>query len=216
MKIAAIQDFLRSGGTERQSVLLANAFAAAGHSTTLLAFRPGGPLRPTVAPAVRQIALQPFDLKLDWFAPGLFRGLEQIQPDIALCMGRLANCYGTSIHRVVRRISPTAATICTMRTGKKLPRRYVRALRNVSYIVANSHDACETLIETYAIPPEKISVIHNSLVFPPEASSRQALAFFATAGSTAGLVVMSETASASCACAISESPDTEYTASMMP
>jgi predicted ABC-type transport system involved in lysophospholipase L1 biosynthesis ATPase subunit len=44
MKILIIQDHLRSGGTERQSVLLANAFAAAGHPATLLTFRPGGPL----------------------------------------------------------------------------------------------------------------------------------------------------------------------------
>ncbi len=36
MKILVIQDFLRSGGTERQSILLANAFATAGHATTLL------------------------------------------------------------------------------------------------------------------------------------------------------------------------------------
>ncbi len=33
MKILIVQDYLRSGGTERQSVLLANAFAAAGHAT---------------------------------------------------------------------------------------------------------------------------------------------------------------------------------------
>ena len=51
MKILIVQDYLRSGGTERQSVLLANAFAAAGHATTLLTFRPGGPLDGTVSPS---------------------------------------------------------------------------------------------------------------------------------------------------------------------
>ena len=38
MKILILQDFLRSGGTERQCVLLANAFSAAGHGVTLVTF----------------------------------------------------------------------------------------------------------------------------------------------------------------------------------
>ena len=50
MKILIVQDYLRSGGTERQSILLANAFTAAGHPTTLLTFRPGGALDGTVHP----------------------------------------------------------------------------------------------------------------------------------------------------------------------
>ncbi|MFM9091816.1 MAG: hypothetical protein ACKOUK_08765 [Verrucomicrobiota bacterium] len=51
MRLLILQDRLRSGGTERQSILLANAFAAAGHVVTLLTFRPPaarsrGPSRP--------------------------------------------------------------------------------------------------------------------------------------------------------------------------
>src|SRR5205823_1824209 len=85
--------FLRSGGTERQTVLLANAFAAAGHDVTLLTFRPGGALNSTVNAAVPRHALQPFDFHLDWFAPGLTGFVARAQPDIILCMGRMANCY---------------------------------------------------------------------------------------------------------------------------
>ena len=44
MKILIVQDYLRSGGTERQSVFMATAFAKAGHEITLLTFRPRGAL----------------------------------------------------------------------------------------------------------------------------------------------------------------------------
>jgi len=159
MKILVVQDYLRSGGTERQSVLLADAFAAAGHATTLLTFRPGGPLAPTVSPAVARVTLQPFDLGLDWFAPGLSTRADRLAPDLVLCMGRMANCHAASL--AARR-----PTVATMRTGKPLPFLFRRSLRAVAHIVANSHDARTTLITRYALPAEKISVIHNSLVFP--------------------------------------------------
>ena len=42
MKILIVQDYLRSGGTERQSVFMATMFAQAGHEGTLLTFRPRG------------------------------------------------------------------------------------------------------------------------------------------------------------------------------
>src|SRR3954470_8366173 len=97
MKILIVQDFLRSGGTERQTILLANAFATAGHATTLLTFRPGGALSETVLATVTCRSLQPFDLGLDWFAPGLMRAVRRMGPDIVVCMGRMANCFAGRI-----------------------------------------------------------------------------------------------------------------------
>ncbi len=170
MKILVIQDYLRSGGTERQSVLLANAFAAAGHATTLLTFRPGGPLAPAVAAAVQRLILQPIDLSLDWFAPGLYRAIERNPPDIVLCMGRMANCWAHAIHNVLVDRQPHSAVVCTMRTGKKLPWLFRRSLRVARHIVANSHDARATLRSQHHLVAEKISVIHNSLVFPAESA----------------------------------------------
>jgi len=177
MKILVVQDYLRSGGTERQSVLLANAFAAAGHATTLVTFRPGGALSATLAAAVVRRSLQPFDLGLDWFAPGLTRTVSDASPDIVLCMGRMANCYSG----ILQRHRPAAVVIATMRTGKSLPFLFRRSLHLVRQIVANSHEARTTLTTQHGLPSNKISVIHNSLVFPslPSASSlssaRQAL-----------------------------------------
>jgi glycosyltransferase involved in cell wall biosynthesis len=162
MKILVLQDFLRSGGTERQSILLANAFATAGHETTLLTFRPDGPLEHTVRPEVLRRALQPFDLKLDWFAPGLSAALRQLAPEVILCMGRMANCYGGNLQLEF----PATPVVATMRTGKALPALFVRSLSLVRHVVANSHDARDTLLHDYAVPARNVSVIHNSLVFP--------------------------------------------------
>lgn len=164
MKIAVVQDFLRSGGTERQAVLLANAFARAGHDTTLLTFRPDGPLGGTVSPHVSRRALQPIDFHADWFAPGLRRRLRVLGPDVVLCMGRMANCYAGGIQAAL----PEAAVVATMRTGKPLPERYLRSLHAVRHIVANSREARTNLIQAYFVDGAKISIIHNSLVFAPE------------------------------------------------
>ena len=163
MKILIIQDYLRSGGTERQSMLLANAFAGAGHETTLLTFRPGGALADTVAPKVMRRVLQPFDTRLDWFVPGLNNEARSVAPDVILCMGRMANCFAGRLHENI----PTSVVVATMRTGKRLPGLFRRSLRLVPHVVANSADARDALVRQHAIPAEKISVIHNSLVFPP-------------------------------------------------
>jgi glycosyltransferase involved in cell wall biosynthesis len=170
MKILVVQDYLRSGGTERQSVLLANAFAAAGHETTLLTFRPGGALDGTVAKPVRRSSLQSFDTHLDWFAPGLYRTLETDPPDIALCMGRMANSWAHAIRNMLVDRWPRSRVVCTMRTGKSLPWLYRKSLGLAHHIVANSADARDTLVTRYAVAAGKISVIHNSLVFPPESA----------------------------------------------
>ncbi len=177
MKILVVQDHLRSGGTERQSVLLANAFAAAGQETTLLTFRPGGALASTVALNVKRCSLQPFDFHLDWFAPGLVGFVRRARPEIVLCMGRMANCHAYRIQHlreIVERLPQfepvKTRVIATMRTGKPLPSRFRLSLRRVDHVVANSADARDTLVYRYAVAAEKISVIRNSLVFPPESA----------------------------------------------
>jgi glycosyltransferase involved in cell wall biosynthesis len=166
MKILVFQDHLRSGGTERQSVLLSGAFAAEGHVTRLTTFRPGGALDGTVAVQVQRRALQPFDFHLDWFAPGLRDHVAEFAPDVILGMGRMANCYAG---RLQERF-PQIAVVATMRTGKSLPARFVHSLQVCRHVVANSREARDNLIAQHRVAAEKISVIYNSLVFPPEAA----------------------------------------------
>ena len=190
MKILIVQDYLRSGGTERQSVLLANALSAAGHATTLLTFRPQGALHRTLAPTVKHRALQSFDMRLDWFAPGLFNAVEAITPDFILCMGRMANCYAFTLRNLVQDRWPQTAVVATMRTGKALPYFFRRSLRAATHIVANSHEARATLTGRYEIPADKISVIHNSLVFPASAAPDSATALRAQHGATASTKIL--------------------------
>ena len=186
MKILVVQDHLRCGGTERQSVSLANAFARAGHSCGLVTFRPGGVLAATVAPGVAHRALQPFDTRLDWFAPGLASHCARFQPDIILCMGRTANCRAGGLQR---RLEATAV-VATMRTGRPLPFRYRASLWRARAIVANSDDAARKLEAAYALPSTKIAVIRNSLVFPAIEDTKPHLALRQLHGAGPATVVL--------------------------
>jgi len=167
LRIRLVQDVLRSGGTERQTVLLAHAFRSAGHDVGLVTFRPGGVLTSTLGDIPRRV-LQPFDLRLNWFAPRLVSTLRRERPDVVLLMGRMANSRGTSIAAAL----PSAVVIGTMRTGKKLPAAFRRSLPHMAHIVANSAESARSLVATYGLAPDRVSVIHNALVFPPEPDDR--------------------------------------------
>ncbi len=161
MKILLVQDRLRGGGTERQTVFLARAFAARGHTVSLLTFRPGGALAGELAGTViARRALQPFDTGLDWFAPGLVRSARGFGPDLVLCMGRMANCRGARLQRAL----PRSAVVATVRTGKNLPWLYRRSLRTARAVVANSEFARRHLIEP-AGAADRCTVIPNALLF---------------------------------------------------
>jgi glycosyltransferase involved in cell wall biosynthesis len=162
MKILILQDRLRSGGTERQSLFLAHAFTQAGHVARILTFRPGGAL----AEEGNGLTLEPLqwiDVGLDWFAPGLINRIREFQPEIIMAMGRMANCYAGMVQHNLPRIP----VIGTMRTGKRLPWLYQRSLHRVRHVVANSQQAATLLEQRYNLPSAKLSVVHNSLVFTP-------------------------------------------------
>ncbi len=187
MKILIVQDYLRSGGTERQSVFMATAFAKAGHEVTLLTFRPRGALEVDAEQqpfAFR--SLQSFDTGLDWFAPGLLRAAEEAAPQLVLCMGRMANCYAGFIARRL----PQAAVICTMRTGKILPYLFVRSLKLCRHIVANSHVAKRVLTDVYNIPSPKVTVIHNPVLRHSGEDAPRNIALRRLHGAMQGTVVL--------------------------
>ena len=181
MIIWLLQDRLRSGGTERQTVLLARAFQAAGHAVTVVTFRPGGVLAPTLAGLSHRV-LQPFDTGLNWFAPGLIRAARAAAPELVLCMGRMANCHAGHLARGL----PATTVVGTLRTGKTLPLFFRRSLQQVAHIVANSTESAGLLVRTQGIPSARVSVIHNALVFPPaEAAARRDEGVRAQWGATA-------------------------------
>jgi glycosyltransferase involved in cell wall biosynthesis len=170
VKILVLQDWLRSGGTERQSVLLTRSFRAAGHETELITFRPGGRLAESAAD-LRPRSLQPFDFRWDWFAPGLMRAVREAQPNILLAMGRMANCH---LRRAAKALPRGAKAVATFRTGKSLPYLFRRSLHAADAVVANSQEAAANLAQLYAVPAAKVTAIYNGLVFPetPAAATR--------------------------------------------
>jgi len=162
MRIALVQDHLRVGGTERQSIALAHAFAADGHAVLLVTFRPGGPLAGEAGPGVRHVALQPFDLHLDWFAPGLVRNLRTFSPDIALLMGRMANCHGARLIDAL----PATRVVATFRTGKRIPLLYRRTLRRAAAVVVNSAEAARRIARDHDVGGAHVHIIRNALAAP--------------------------------------------------
>ena len=189
MKIIVIQDHLRSGGTERQSVYLARAFFRLGHDTTLLTFRPGGILEHLDESTLFEpthIHLQSFDTGLDWLALGLTHTVRKHKPDIILCHGRMANCYAGLLQSAL----PTSVVIGTLRTGKTLPYLFRKSLKSVKAVVANSEDTKERLIKSLNLPREKITVIYNSLIFKPADATPHNLEFRTQVGAGADTLIL--------------------------
>lgn len=181
MKILLLQDYLRNGGTERQTCTLANAFADAGHRVHVATFRPGGVLAGQLHSSVGRVTLQSRDTHWDWFAPGLRRTVRMLAPEVVLLMGRMANCYGSWVKRAV----PESVVIATMRTGQRLPLLFRTSLRSADHVVANSHDSAHVLTRDYGVAEAKLSVIHNGLVFaqvPPEQARAARLKLRSDAG----------------------------------
>jgi glycosyltransferase involved in cell wall biosynthesis len=169
MKIIVLQDHLRSGGTERHSILLTREFAGLGHEAELVTFRPGGILAPTAGCARR--SLQPFDTGIDWFGPGLLRTVLD-GSDIVLCMGKTANCFAGRIQRRATGRGLRTRVVATLRAGGRLPSLYYSSVRRASHLVTNSREAADELVCAHGLDRGRVTVIHNCLVFPESGAGR--------------------------------------------
>jgi len=172
MKIIVLQDHLRSGGTERHSILLTREFAGLGHPARLVTFRPGGRLAPTAGDG--HVALQPFDTGIDWLAPRLIRTVLGESPDIVLCMGKTANCFAGGLQRRAAGLGLATRVVATLRAGGRLPWFYYSSVRRAAHLVTNSLEAADELVTLHGLERTKVSVIHNSLVFPDTSRGREA------------------------------------------
>lgn len=166
MKLAIVQDYLRGGGTEKNTVFLANAFCAKGWSVDVVCFRPGGVLRPELHADVGVYPLQSSDTGLNFFAPGLRRTLCQRAPDIVLLMGRMANAKGGR----VRKVLPDTPIVATLRTGNRLPAGTRKTFLVADFVLTNSAWASQRAVAAGA-SPGRSAVIHNSITrkWPAEA-----------------------------------------------
>lgn len=160
VRITIIQDQLRVGGTERQTLHLAQAAAAEGHEVHLIIFRPGGELFPVQQARDYTITvLQSWDSGMSVYAPGLIGAIGASRPERILCMGRSANCYAGWIQQQFR----TVPVVATLRTGKRLQPWHRWALSRVSGILVNTLWWAQRLKEEGLIG-EAIKVVPNALL----------------------------------------------------
>ncbi|OIO60744.1 MAG: hypothetical protein COZ46_01855 [Verrucomicrobia bacterium CG_4_10_14_3_um_filter_43_23] len=158
MKIVILQDYLRCGGTEKQSVFLVNHLNEAGYDALLITLRPGGLLWDEVKDE-KVFSLQKGDTGFDWYAPRLFKTIKKLSPDIVICMGRIANMYGS----FVQNRFPKLHVISTLRTGKKLSCLYKRSLKTSKSILTNCQWWKNDLLKR-GFNSNKIEVIPNPIV----------------------------------------------------
>jgi glycosyltransferase involved in cell wall biosynthesis len=160
MKILIVQDHLRVGGTERQSLMLARVFESLGHRSVILLFRPGGHLAHSEqAAGLETEVLQRFNSGISLWAPGLGRRIRRIGPDVILCMGRTANCYAGWLQKSF----PGTPVVGTLRTGKMVFPLHHWSMGHVRAVLVNSNWWKRRLLER-AFPEERIHVVHNSLL----------------------------------------------------
>jgi glycosyltransferase involved in cell wall biosynthesis len=160
MRILIVQDQLRVGGTEKQSLFLAHTFQQSGHEVVLLTFRPRGHLATAEnLDGLRVEVLQGFDSKVSLWAPGLMRRIRRIEPTVILCMGRTANCYAGFIQRSFRNIP----VVGTLRTGKMVFPLHHWSMGVVRAVLVNSNWWKRRLLER-GFPEGRIHVVHNAVL----------------------------------------------------
>lgn len=160
MHLLIVQDYLRGGGTETQSVYLANQFHAAGMRVTLMSFRPEGVLRPQLKlPQEEQVILQPFDSRINLWSPGLKAQVKALQPDVVLLMGFVANEKGAAL----KSAWPACKLIASVRTGRTLSGAYKKTLKAADRVVVNAQWTLDQLVADKRVPKEKLVLIDNSL-----------------------------------------------------
>jgi alpha-1,6-mannosyltransferase len=157
MRILAIQDRFRTGGTEAQFLDLTERWRAEGRDVVRLVFRGGGGLaaraRSSGCPLVR---LQPCPSPWDWWAPGLLARIRSLRPDRVVCFGRNAHW---SLGRAWR-AAGYPGLAATVRTGRALPAGYGRLLRGAEAVVANSSFAAR-VARAAGAAPGRVRVVEN-------------------------------------------------------
>jgi glycosyltransferase involved in cell wall biosynthesis len=161
MRIAFIQDHLRNGGTENQTLHIAHGLATKGIETHVIVFRRGGILDDKAdASDFHLHFLNQGQLKTDWFAPGLDPLLRSLDIDIVIAMGRMGNCHAGLLCRSKR----PYRIVATFRTGKTIPWLQRRALRKADHIVANSREALARIAKLHEIERTDSTVIYNGCI----------------------------------------------------
>lgn len=176
MKILAIQDYLRLGGTETQFLNLTARWSEAGHEVRRLVFRRGGDLLETARRSGPEPKfLQLFSSPWNWWAPGLPRAIKNFQPDRVICFGRNAH-WSLARHLSAQEIP---GLVATLRTGRPLPKGYRRILGAAEAVVTNSAFAARHAVDQGATG-NRVHVIENGcrlagILLPDRSEARSLL-----------------------------------------
>jgi len=155
MKLALIQDRLRGGGTEAQTLFFAKNMGTYGIEVKVFIFRPGGAFFSQLqVSGIPFKVLQAKDLRLDFLAPGLISSLRKYQPDQILCMGNVANAYAGWIKKRLG-----VLTIGSIRSGRRLSLFQRLSLGVLDGLIVNSEWA-RNRVPSFK---RKIAVIPNAL-----------------------------------------------------
>lgn len=164
-RIFILQDHLRGGGTERQSICLTRALIESGWEAELIVGYSGARLdalaRETLADKVHFCGSSNSLLNSLRARQQLHASIAE-RPSAVMAMGRWANCL-----LGLMRCTPPTRTIATVRTSRPLPYLYRRGIRRADAVLANSHWALQSALRTSQRAADATAaVIHNALSRP--------------------------------------------------
>lgn len=164
-RVLILQDHLRGGGTERQSIRLSRALLDNDWGAKLIVGCSGGRLDPL---AQQELADHLYFCGTTGSPLTSLRALQQLrqltanQPSVLIAMGRWANCLLGFCRR-----KPDTRTIATVRTSRPLPYLYRCSIRQADAVLANSHWALQSALRTSRRSEDtNTAVIHNALSRP--------------------------------------------------
>lgn len=173
-RLALFLPSLHGGGAERIMLTLAGGFAERGLRVDLVLASAEGPYLNRVPKAVRVVNLGAS--RVIKSLPGLVRYLRREQPQALLSALDHANLIALLVKRLV---ASKASCVVSVHSTLSIEQRYARAWRarlipwfitrwypEADKVVAVSRGVAEDLIHTVGLAPERIEVIHNSVVIP--------------------------------------------------
>ncbi len=152
------------GGTEKQTLALAAYGQEHGHETGVIVFRPGGALPVSSSKLSYFKVLQPFNTRIDEWAPGIIGKIKAFKPDVIVFMGKVAHLYFPAI----RKYLPSITLVSTYRSGKPPVAYYRRALQEADGVITNSQAEHKRLIRPWGVPKELIQTVHNGCLLTPD------------------------------------------------
>jgi glycosyltransferase involved in cell wall biosynthesis len=170
------------GGAQRDMVLLCNALAARGIRIAILALCVDGPLRLLLNPAIHVARLP--GRKIRYSIPGLRRLIRVMAPDLVISSEAGLNlCTLIAVRTLPRHSQPKlvlrevgSPSIAQHRDPYLQNRVAYRILRRVyayaDRIIALTEGARRDLMENFAVPDEKLSVMFTNAVVSPETAKR--------------------------------------------